>query len=391
MPYKTLVILSVCTQIVNGITSADIIASHNYPVEIHTVVTRDGYLLNAFRIPNSIYCEHSGPKPAVLFQHGMTASSDVFLVNGPRDALAFMLADACFDVWLSNSRGTRYSRRHVSLDPSDENFWRFSWHEIGTEDVAAFIDYILATTNQSAVHYVGHSQGCTTLVVLLSMRPEYNQLVKTAILLGPPVFMGHTHTLGQIFLRTLIMSMPDCEFMFHNRILNKILRRICGLFVVRVYCSTFFMIVNGKFSDHLNTSAIPLIAATLPAGVSSRQPKHFIQLTDSGRFRPFDFGILRNLINYRSLTPPDYPLHNVRPLTPVHIFYSDDDLSAAKEDVENFAASLPEAVMHRISTPSWHHMDFVHSMTVANVINKPVIEIFKRFEQPIDCEEVYNK
>jgi len=92
------------------------------------------------------------------------------------------------------------------------------------------------------------------------------------------------------------------------------------------------------------------------------------------------------LINYRSLTPPDYPLHNVRPLTPVHIFYSDDDLSAAKEDVENFATSLPEAVMHRISTPSWHHMDFVHSMTVANVINKPVIEIFKRFEQPIDCK-----
>jgi len=142
------------------------------------------------------------------------------------------------------------------LDPSDEAFWRFSWHEIGTEDVAAFIDYILGTTNQSAVHYVGHSQGCTTLVVLLSMRPEYNQFVKTAILLGPPVFMGHTHTLGQIFLRTLIMSMPDCEFMFHNRILNKILRRICGLFVVRVYCSTFFMIVNGKFSDHLNTVSI---------------------------------------------------------------------------------------------------------------------------------------
>jgi len=81
----------------------------------------------------------------------------------------------------------------VSLDPSDEDFWRFSWHEIGTEDVAAFIDYILGTTNQSAVHYVGHSQGCTTLVVLLSMRPEYNQFVKTAILLGPPVFMGHTH------------------------------------------------------------------------------------------------------------------------------------------------------------------------------------------------------
>jgi len=87
------------------------------------------------------------------------------------------------------------------------------------------------------------------------------------------------------------------------------------------------------------------------------------------------------LINYKSLEPPDYTLSNVRPLTPVHIFYSDDDSSTAKEDIQNFAARVPEVVMHRISTPGWHHTDFVHSMTVADVINKPVIEIFRSFER----------
>ncbi|XP_017076903.1 lipase 1-like [Drosophila eugracilis] len=377
----TIVIICVYIDIAKGITSADIIASHNYPVEVHTVVTRDGYILNAFRIPSSKFCRRSGPKPAVLFQHGMTASSDVFLVNGPRDALPFMLADACFDVWLSNSRGTRYSRSHTSLDPSKGEFWHFSWHEIGIEDVAAFIDYILTTTHQRALHYVGHSQGCTTLTVLLSMRPEYNNLVKTAILMAPAVFMAHTATLGQTLLRRYIMRLPDGEFMFHKKFLNDILGATCGLYVVRVFCSTYFMISNGKVSQHLNTSIVPLLTATHPAGISTRQPKHFIQLTDSGKFRMYDFGIIGNMITYRSLSPPDYPLHKVRPLTPVHIFYSDDDFSTSKEDVLNFAARVPQPTMHRIAEKSWHHMDFVHALTVAEVINKPIIEIFNKFDQ----------
>jgi len=139
------------------------------------------------------------------------------------------------------------------LDPSDEDFWRFSWHEIGTEDVAAFIDYILDTTKQRALHFLGHSQGCTTLVVLLSMRPEYNKLVKTAVLLAPAVFMRHTSTLLQTVFRSFIMAMPDKEFMYHNGVLNKLLSNVCGLFVARVFCTTFFLISNGKISKHLNT------------------------------------------------------------------------------------------------------------------------------------------
>ncbi|XP_016959911.1 lipase 3-like [Drosophila biarmipes] len=381
MLHKAVLLLSVYIDIAQGITSADIIASHNYPVEIHTIVTRDGYILTAFRIPSSVFCRQSEPKPVVLFQHGMTASSDVFLVNGPRDALPFMLADACYDVWLSNSRGTHYSRRHIFLSPSKKAFWRFSWHEIGKEDVAAMIDYILAATNQKALHYVGHSQGCTTLVVLLSTRPQYNKLVKTAILMAPAVFMRHTSTLAQTVLRKYIMKTRDHEFMFHNRVLSDILRVKCGLPAANVLCSAFFLMSNGRVSPHFNRSTIPLIAATLPAGISSRQPKHFIQLTDSGKFRMFDFGITKNLLTYRTVAPPDYQLKNVRPLTPVHIFYSDDDFSTTKQDVEHFASRLQEAVLHRISKSSWHHVDFVHAMTVAEVINKPIIQIFKRFEQ----------
>jgi len=38
-------------------------------------------------------------------------------MNHPEEAPALVLAREGFDVWLGNSRGTRFSRKHTSLNP----------------------------------------------------------------------------------------------------------------------------------------------------------------------------------------------------------------------------------------------------------------------------------
>ena len=107
---------------------------------------------------------------------------------------AYLLAEAGYDVWLGNARGNYYSRNHVSLNPNagyPQNFWRFSWDEIGNQDLPAFIDYILETTGQEKLHYIGHSQGGTTFLVLNSLRPEYNEKFLTFQGLAPASYFTH--------------------------------------------------------------------------------------------------------------------------------------------------------------------------------------------------------
>ena len=42
-----------------------------------------------------------------------------WLLLPPKKSLAFLLADNGFDVWIANSRGTKFSRGHTSLTSND--------------------------------------------------------------------------------------------------------------------------------------------------------------------------------------------------------------------------------------------------------------------------------
>lgn len=65
-----------------------------------------------------------------------------------------------------------------------------SWHEMGTVDLPAVIDYVLHTTGENKLHYIGHSMGSSAGLVLLSVKPEYNQKLHSLIGLAPVAFFS---------------------------------------------------------------------------------------------------------------------------------------------------------------------------------------------------------
>ncbi len=123
-----------------------IVRKNNLRFEEYPVQTADGYRLTLFRIPGEIGDTSTGKK-VVFFQHGLFDSADCWISHTNNLAPAIVVAKANYDVWLGNTRGNKYSRSHMRLNPdSDKAFWDYSFAEMGKFDIPANLDFITKFT-----------------------------------------------------------------------------------------------------------------------------------------------------------------------------------------------------------------------------------------------------
>lgn len=124
------------------------------------------------------------------------------------------MADACFDVFLLNTRGNCYSRRHAYLNPNAEfgEFWNFSWDQAAFHDFPCVFNYIRSITNQKKFFYIGHSQvrgdcvdfcdvyrfiaslwsqGTSQILAFLSRYPKWNEQFHAISLMAPVAFVSN--------------------------------------------------------------------------------------------------------------------------------------------------------------------------------------------------------
>ncbi|RKP37945.1 Alpha/Beta hydrolase protein [Dimargaris cristalligena] len=176
----------------------DLMEYWGYPMEEHTVVTRDGYVLGIHRLLSRSPAESESdgygngkdgqrpPRPVVLLWHGFMMSSEVFVsIPEKENVMALMLVDAGYDVWLGNSRGNKYSYRHLTKRTWQTEFWDFAIDDLAMFDVPNTIDYILATTGVSKLAYIGFSQGTAQMFCALSSNAELNDKVSLFVALAP--------------------------------------------------------------------------------------------------------------------------------------------------------------------------------------------------------------
>ncbi|XP_055551550.1 lipase 3-like [Wyeomyia smithii] len=381
------VLRCVTTQSIPGqATTADLVVSSGYPVEQHSVVTEDGYVLSIFRIPGSPVSPPIEGKPVVFLQHGILCSSTDWIIMGPGSSMAYLLADAGFDVWLGNARGNTYSRQHISGDSSTADFWNFSWHEIGMYDLPAMIDTALAKAQIETLHYIGHSQGTTAFFVMASLRPEYNQKIRTMQAFSPVAFMGN---LKSPFVRTMAPFVNQIEWIMRMLGVNEFLpnsemlalggQKACNdASSFQGICANVLFLIAGFNSDQLNRTILPAILQHTPAGASVTQFVHYAQSVNSGRFRQFDYGMLLNLRRYGSIVPPSYPLQQIS--APVFLHYGENDWLAAVSDVQQLERQLGNSAgLFRVPNDRWNHLDFTYGSEARSLLYERVIDLIRRW------------
>lgn len=126
-------------------------------------------------------------------------------MNAEDKAPAWVLANSGFDVWIGNFRGNKYSRKHVTFDPdsvhSSRNFWDFTFHEMGLQDIPAVFEYIHDITRLS-INFIGHSQGSMAMLVALCEKNEIvERLLDKFIALGPIAYIEHISCIPLVFYK----------------------------------------------------------------------------------------------------------------------------------------------------------------------------------------------
>nr|CAH0101930.1 unnamed protein product [Daphnia galeata] len=359
-------------------TPPEVIKHRGYPAEVHNVTTDDGYILELHRIPPS---SNNTPKKVVLLMHGVVESSGTWLVNPSSRSLAILLADQSYDVWLGNYRGNRYSRRHITLNPKQAQFWKFSWDEIGNYDIPSIINYILKETGQSKLSYIGHSLGCGVFFIAMVKHPELNSKIDIMIALAPLSSFAHFTT--PLFRILTPFSKIIQFFLRMKRTLGWLDSAGIGdlffdLICEQTYsqarlCRNVINAVAGPNPENLEPELIPLVGSNYMHGTSVPVIAQFAQNYFAGEtFQAYDYGWKGNLMRYNSFTPMKYVLKKVT--APVYVFSGGNDRIVTPLDVDWLLKELGN-LKDSIRISDYNHADFLWGTDVKGRLYDQVISL----------------
>ncbi|XP_046961504.1 lipase 1-like [Vanessa cardui] len=379
------------------IDAPGLVRKYGYPLEVHHVVTADGYVLQVHRIPHGRDANsRPGPRPVALVMHGLLCSSADFLVLGPGNALAYVLAEAGYDVWLPNARGNFYSRRHLFLDPDDREglqFWKFSWDEIGNLDLPAIVNFIIVNTGQQKMHYIGYSQGTTAFLVLNSLRPEYNDRFISFQALAPSAFVENNQNNLRAIMAQFESVLEAVAFNlgFGEVVGGEVWRQVFTALGLTFCNDESFLqplcvaaIVGTGEIENFNKTMLPVFVGHNPAGAAFRQIIHYSQVLRFQRFARYNHGNpLTNLALYGSMTPPEYDLSKIT--TPAYLHYGKNDVQSDFRDVLLLGERLGNTIgVYPVERETFNHFDFIWGGDARTQLYDKLIDMMRSAERALD-------
>jgi len=335
-------------------------------LEIHNVSTEDGYVLRLYRIPggkNEINYKEK-VKPPVFFQHGLVDSSDGWFSNiNEKNCIPFILANLGFDIWLGNSRGNKHSKHNINLSPKEQAFWAFSFHELAQYDIPACFDFIFKLNKSGEkIIYFGHSQGTTIMFSAISFMLEYiKSKCKMFIALAPVANLSNIDS----HLPKLIKNLELDKFFLENHIYEflpynteSIKSNISLLDNINNVFHAALSLLTDKNSQEINDNeSVKRYFSHYPNGSSYKCVNHFTQIIRNKRFCYYDYGFEANMEIYKSPTPPDYKLTNVKDF-PIVLCVGTEDRLATMKDAIWLKENLKENVIKLIEIPKAGHLTF---------------------------------
>ncbi|KAL8878396.1 MAG: hypothetical protein Q9198_003782 [Flavoplaca austrocitrina] len=387
---------SFATSVANSADFVDLCSLFGYYAEEHVVQTGDGYLLGLHRLGWRKGEEGlrvnagrgSLRKPVVYMHHGLLMNSEVWICLTERErCLPFMLVEKGYDVWLGNNRGNKYSKKSIKASPTSNAFWDFSMDQFAFHDIPDSINYVLATTAQLSLSYIGFSQGTAQAFATLSIHPTLNDKIDVFIALAPAMSPAGIHN-G--FVDALIKASPDVLFLAFGR--RSILSSATmwqailypPIFVRLIDMSLAFLFNWGSknISAHQKLAAYP----HLYSFTSTKSVVHWFQIIRNKCFQMYDDDVQAPLslgASERYYKVAKFPTRNIK--TPIVLVYGGSD---SLVDIEIMLRELPKHTVAK-EIPHYEHLDFLWADHVETLVHPQVYEALEAYAGRDHLKEKY--
>jgi len=350
-------------------STPEIISGDGYAVDIHHVATEDGYVLEMVRIKGDSRSE--GVKP-VLFVHGLVCTSAIWVWAGKEMSMPYKMADLGIEVWLGTFRGGRGSDGHVTLGVDSDEYWDFGYDHVAQYDIPAMISYVLGTSVQDKINYIGHSMGGSTYFAMCNYKPDIcKERVNLMVGLG-------THTVLHNVMSPAVRYLADkyggllggfwFKDKFGKREFNPspdIMRDLAALFCTTSLhaaglCRMGIFLLVGPNDLNITRNTLGYLMEGVPSTASVMLMEHYLQFVDRRQWAKFDYGMVQNMHQYGSIAPPLYSLEHVT--TPVALFTSDWDMFCSYMDTKTMSLEMPYLVYEKNMNRTWYnHGDFFYN------------------------------
>ncbi|KAJ4299799.1 cholesterol esterase [Kalmusia sp. IMI 367209] len=371
----------VWSSIANAPGFGELCELYGYYAEEHVVQTGDGYLLGlhrlAWRRGEEDARVNAGPhkggakKKVVYLHHGLLMNSEVWVCLTERErCLPFELVERGYDVWLGNNRGNKYSKKSVRCAPTDQKFWNFSMDQFAFHDIPDSIEYILKTTHQPSLSYIGFSQGTAQAFATLSIHPDLNDKVDVFIALAPAM---SPPGLTSGIVNSFVKASPDILFLAFGR---KSILPSTTMWQSILYPPIFVRLIDTSLQFLFGWTASNITAhqklAAYPhlySYTSTKSVVHWFQIIRNGVFQMYDDdapSVLSNASKYYKVAK--FPTRNIK--TPIVLVYGGSD---SLVDINVMLKELPRHTIAK-EIPHYEHLDFLWASSVDQLVFPHVFE-----------------
>jgi lysosomal acid lipase/cholesteryl ester hydrolase len=244
--------------------------------------------------------------------------------------------------------------------------------QLAFHDIPDSIDYILATSGQPSLSYIGFSQGTAQAFATLSIHPTLNDKVDIFIALAPAMSPAGLHN---SVVDALMKASPEVLFLaFGRRSLLSSVTMWQSILYPPIFVRIIDLAISFLFNWRItNISSQQKLAAYphLYSFTSTKSVVHWFQIIRNKSFQMFDDDVQAPLslgASDRYYKVAKFPTRNIK--TPIVLLYGGCDCLV---DINVMLRELPKHTVAK-EIPHFEHLDFLWGQHVETLVFPYVFE-----------------